>query len=161
MTCKRWQSPNGHVAKISSKGDCKSRPLAMSFQVVVLYRHILLLHFTQTCVHVWLKETSAVRILHFHGSGAAWLRIQHSMASPELQALMAQMREFFAAMMQQQQTAMEAMLNNERGRPAAQAQGINEKYYKRVESSLESRRGATGRSNSSQRPRRPTKQRTT
>ena len=55
------------------------------------------------------------------------------MASPELQALMAQMRDFFAAMMQQQQTAIEAMMNNERGRPAAQAQGINEKYYKRVE----------------------------
>ena len=52
------------------------------------------------------------------------------MASPELQAFMdfhaAQMRDFFAA--------MEAMLNNERCRPAAQAQGINEKYYKRVES---------------------------
>ena len=57
------------------------------------------------------------------------------MASPELQALMAQMRDFLAAMMQQQQTAIEAMMNNERkGRPAAQAQGINEKYYKRVES---------------------------
>ena len=51
----------------------------------------------------------------------------HSMVSPELQALMAQMRDFFAAMMQQQQTAIEAMMNNER-------QGINEKYYKRVES---------------------------
>ena len=25
-------------------------------------------------------------------------------------------------------------MNNERGRPAAQAQGINEKYYKRIES---------------------------
>ena len=49
------------------------------------------------------------------------------MVSPELQALMAQMRDFFAAMMQQQQTAIEAMMNNER-------QGINEKYYKRVES---------------------------
>ena len=44
----------------------------------------------------------------------------HSMASPKLQALVAQ-------------TAIEAMLNNERGRPLAQAQGINEKYYKRVE----------------------------
>ena len=29
------------------------------------------------------------------------------MASPELQALMAQMRDFFAAMMQQHQTAIE------------------------------------------------------
>ena len=60
------------------------------------------------------------------------------MAFPELQAFMdlhaAQMRDFLAAMMQQQQTAIEAMMNNERGRPAAQAQGINEKYYKRVES---------------------------
>ena len=56
------------------------------------------------------------------------------MASPELQAFMAQMRDFLAAMMQQQQTAIEAMMNNERGRPAAQAQGINETYYKRVES---------------------------
>ena len=53
------------------------------------------------------------------------------MASPELQALMAQMRDFLAAMVQQQQTVMEAM---ERGRPAAQAQGINERYYKIVES---------------------------
>ena len=62
----------------------------------------------------------------------------HSMAFPELQAFMdlhaAQMRDFFAAMMQQQHTAIEAMMNNERGRPAAQAQGINEKNYKRVES---------------------------
>ena len=61
----------------------------------------------------------------------------HSNAFPELQAFMdlhaAQMRDFLAAMMQQQQTAIEAMMNNERGRPAAQAQGINEKYYKRVE----------------------------
>ena len=56
------------------------------------------------------------------------------MVSPELQALMAQMCDFFAAMIQQQQTAMEAMLNNERGRSAAQAQGINEKYCKRAES---------------------------
>ena len=32
----------------------------------MLYRHILLLHFTQTCVHVWLKKTSTARILHFH-----------------------------------------------------------------------------------------------
>ena len=38
------------------------------------------------------------------------------MASPEFQALMAQMRDFLAAMMQQQQTVMEAM---ERCRPAA------------------------------------------
>ena len=57
----------------------------------------------------------------------------HSKASHELQALMAQMHGI-AAMMQQQQTAIEAMLNNERGRLVAQAQGINEKYYKRVES---------------------------
>ena len=53
------------------------------------------------------------------------------MAFPELQAFVdlhaAQMRDFLAAMMQQQQTAIEAMMNNERGRPAAQAQGINEK----------------------------------
>ena len=60
------------------------------------------------------------------------------MAFPELQAYMdlhaAQMRDFFAAMTQQQQTVMEAILNNERGRPAAQAQGINERYYKIVES---------------------------
>ena len=66
MTCKWWKSPNGHVAKVPGNGDCKSRPLAMSSQVVVLYRHILLLHFTQTCVHVWLKKTSTARLLHFH-----------------------------------------------------------------------------------------------
>ena len=51
----------------------------------------------------------------------------HSMAFPELQGYMdvhaAQMRDIFAPMTQQQQTMMEAMLNNERGRPAAQAQG--------------------------------------
>ena len=35
------------------------------------------------------------------------------MASPELRALMAQMRDFLAAMMQQQQTAIEAMMNND------------------------------------------------
>ena len=55
------------------------------------------------------------------------------MASPEVQAIMelvAQMRDLTAGIAQQQQ----AMLNSERGRPAAQAQGINEKYYKRVES---------------------------
>ena len=56
------------------------------------------------------------------------------MASSELQALMVQMRDFFAGMMQQQQTTMEATMNNLRGRPATQAQGINEQYYKRVES---------------------------
>ena len=43
-----------------------------------------------------------------------------------------QMRDFTAAVIQQQQTAIQAMLNSERGRPAAQ--GVNEKYYKRVES---------------------------
>ena len=85
------------------------------------------------------------------------------MASPELQALMAQMRDSsFAAMMQQQQTAMEAMLNNERGRQRLSGSGAG--YQREVQqesrASLESRRGATGRSNSSQRPRRPTKQRT-
>ena len=55
------------------------------------------------------------------------------MASPEFQAIMefvAQVRDLTAAMTQQQQTMVEAMLNNERGGPAAQAQGINEKYYK-------------------------------
>ena len=53
--------------------------------------------------------------------------------SPEVQAIMelvAQMRDLTAEIAQQQQ----AILNSERGRPAAQAQGINEKYYKRVES---------------------------
>ena len=58
----------------------------------------------------------------------------HSVASTELQALMAQMRDFFAAMMQQQQTAIEAMMNIKWGRPAVQAQGINQKNYKRLES---------------------------
>ena len=57
----------------------------------------------------------------------------HSMAFPELQAFMdlhaAQMRDFLAATMQPQQTAIEAMMNNEQCRPAAQLQGINEKYY--------------------------------
>ena len=50
------------------------------------------------------------------------------MASPELQALMAQMRDFFAAMMQQQQTAMEAMLNNE----LRQASGSGAGYQREV-----------------------------
>ena len=57
--------------------------------------------------------------------------------SPEVQAIMelvAQVRDLTAGIAQQQQTAMEVMLNSERGRPAAQAQGITEKYYKRVES---------------------------
>ena len=59
------------------------------------------------------------------------------MAWPKVQAIMelvAQMRDLTAGIAQQQQTALEAMLNSERGRPAAQAQGINEKYYNRVES---------------------------
>ena len=58
------------------------------------------------------------------------------MASPEVQAIMelvAKMRDLTAGIAQQQQTALEAMLRSERGRPAAQAQGINETYYKRVE----------------------------
>ena len=46
------------------------------------------------------------------------------MASPALQALMAQMRDFLAAMMQQHQTAIEAMMNNEQGRPAAQVESF-------------------------------------
>ena len=133
MTCKWWKSPNGHEAKVPGKGDCKSRPLALSFQVVVLYRHILLFHFTQTCVHVWLKKTSIARILHFHGSGATWLSIHTQWRRPNCKRSWRRC-DFLAAMMQQQQTAIEAMMNNERGRPAAQAQGINEKYYKRVES---------------------------
>ena len=57
--------------------------------------------------------------------------------SPEVQAIMelvAQVRDLTAGIAQQKQTAMEVMLNSERGRPAAQAQGITEKYYKRVES---------------------------
>ena len=33
MTCKWWYCPNGYVAKVPGKGDCKSRPLAMFFQV--------------------------------------------------------------------------------------------------------------------------------
>ena len=53
--------PNGHVANVPGKGDCEPRPLAMSFQVVVRYRHILLLHHTQTCFHDWLKKTYAAR----------------------------------------------------------------------------------------------------
>ena len=44
------------------------------------------------------------------------------------------MRDLVAKMFQQQQTVMEAILNSEQGRPVAQAQGTNEKYYKRVES---------------------------
>ena len=39
-----------------------------------------------------------------------------------------------AGMTQQQHAAMEAMLNSERSRPAAQALGIDEKYYKILES---------------------------
>ena len=54
--------PNGHVAKVPGKGDCKSRPLAMSFQAVVLYRHILLLHFTQVAI-ILLVEVGAL-LLH-------------------------------------------------------------------------------------------------
>jgi len=73
----------------------------------------------------------------------AWQRSRvvenpHTMASPEFQAVMEvfaqQMRDFTAGVIQQQQTAIEAMLNSERGRPVAQAQGVDEKYYKRVES---------------------------
>ena len=59
------------------------------------------------------------------------------MASPEFQAIMelvAQVRDLTAGIAQQQQIAMEAMLSIEPGRAAAQAQGVNEKYYKRVES---------------------------
>ena len=59
------------------------------------------------------------------------------MMSPEVQAIMelvSQVRDLTAEIAQQQQTAMEVMLNSERGRPAAQALGVNEKYYKRVES---------------------------
>ena len=55
------------------------------------------------------------------------------MASPEFQVIVesvAQMRDFPARIAQQQQTAMEAMLNSERSRPAAQVQGINEKYLR-------------------------------
>ena len=39
-----------------------------------------------------------------------------------------------AGMIQQQQATMQAILNSERGRPAAQAQGIDDKYNKKVES---------------------------
>ena len=46
------------MAKVPSKGDRKSRPLAMSFQAVVAS------HFIQTCVHVWLKKTFIARTLH-------------------------------------------------------------------------------------------------
>ena len=56
----------------------------------------------------------------------------HSMAYMEFRN--AQTRDLVAKMFQQQQTVMEAVLNSERSRPAAWAQGINEKYYKRVES---------------------------
>ena len=84
------------------------------------------------------------------------------MAFPELQAFMdlhaAQMRDFLAVMMQQQQTAIEAMMNIERGRPTAQAQGSTRSTAREWRALLESRRGMTGRSNSSQRPRRPTQQ---
>ena len=79
----------------------------------------------------------------------------HSIPSPEsiVELHTAQMRDFIARMIQQKQTAMEAMLNSERGRPAAQAQGVNEKYSKRVES--------LGEQAWRDRPRRPAKQRTT
>ena len=43
------------------------------------------------------------------------------------------MRNFTARVIRQQQTAIEAKLNSERGKPAAQAQGVNEKYYKSEE----------------------------
>ena len=59
----------------------------------------------------------------------------HAMATPELQAIMEmltqQMRDFAAGVIQQQQTAIQAMLNTERGKPAAQ--GVDDKFYKRVE----------------------------
>ena len=66
----------------------------------------------------------------------------HAMATPELQAIMEmftqQMRDFAAGVIQQQQTAIQAMLNVERDRPAALAapttESVDEKYYKRVES---------------------------
>ena len=60
------------------------------------------------------------------------------MASPESQAIKKvfaqQMHGFTAGVIQQQQTAKEAMLNSERGKPVAQAQGVDAKYYKRVAS---------------------------
>ena len=43
------------------------------------------------------------------------------------------MRDSLAAMVQQQQTAIETMLNDEQDRPAILAQSIDERYYKKVE----------------------------
>ena len=43
------------------------------------------------------------------------------------------MRDSLAAMVQQQQTVIETMLNDEPDRPAILAQSIDERYYKKVE----------------------------
>ena len=44
------------------------------------------------------------------------------------------MGDSLAAMVQQQQTVIETTLNDEQDRPAILAQGIDERYYKKVES---------------------------
>ena len=73
MTCKWWLGPSGQVAKGSGKSECKSRSLAMLFQVVVLcvvafccytsYRRVFMF---------WLKnEELRTRILHGGGSDEA------------------------------------------------------------------------------------------
>ena len=59
------------------------------------------------------------------------------MATPELQAIMEmftqQMRDFAAGVIQQQQTAIQAMLNRPAAPAAPATQGVDEKYCKRVE----------------------------
>ena len=41
MTRKWWYRPNGHVVKVPGEGDCKSRPLAMFFQVGLCGRSLV------------------------------------------------------------------------------------------------------------------------
>ena len=60
------------MAKVPGTGECKSRTLAMFFQVVVFCCHALLLHFIQTCVHVWLENKelrTRLEAAHVKGGG--------------------------------------------------------------------------------------------
>ena len=62
----------------------------------------------------------------------------HTLATLQSQAIKKvfaqQMRDFTAGVIQQQQTAKEAMLNRERGKKVAEAQGDDAKYYRSVQS---------------------------
>ena len=62
------------------------------------------------------------------------------MRSPEFQAIM-ELAGQMAGMIQQQQAAMEVMLNSERGRPAAQAQGTDDRQVLQERGELQRRAG--------------------